>query len=171
MKMKTILLVILFLLLPQIALANSLAPIFPAISVLGWIGLPLIILIETLFYIRKAIRHPVRLAVYSNLCSTLAGVPVAIVTFPFMIGPPIAPYLDAIIVGTAATIGGIVFHWWFSSQVEYRFSKRHKLWANDNLPLNLFYKANAITYFAITLVFAKLILEMVIKYMAKTSAL
>jgi hypothetical protein len=154
--------------LPEVALANSMAPIFPIISGIGWIAMPIIIVLESLFYCRKLINNPFRLALYSNIVSALFGLIVAVVTLPIMAGPAVDPYLWAIYLGAVLSSVAIVSHWWFSSYLEYRFSKWHTLWKNRDFPISIFYKANAITYSLIYLLFVVLFLKQLSDYYART---
>lgn len=140
------------------------APIFPLLSFTGWFALPLIILIEGVFYSCKSLPHPYKLSIYSNLVSALVGIGLAVVTFPLMLGPPIDPYLDVILMGTVATIAGIIFHWWVSSYVEHRFAQKHKLWEAEAIPRRIFFQANGITYAIIALFFSCMLLNEVKEY-------
>ena len=140
------------------------APIFPLLSFAGWFALPLIILIEGLFYSRKSLPHPYKLSLYSNLVSALVGIVLAVVTFPVMLGPPIEPYPDILVVGSIATVAGIIFHWWCSSYLEHRFAQKHKLWKVEGIPSRIFFQANGITYAIIALYFSYLLLNELKEY-------
>lgn len=155
-------------LLPEEALANSMAPIFPLISGVGWAAMPIIIGVESLYYYLKTVNNPVRLALYSNLVSALAGLVIAIITLPITLGPAVDPYLWAIYLGVVLSSLAIVFHWWLSSHIEYRFSKWHKLWKNTDLPVTVFYKANAISYGLLYLIFIALFINQLRDYYIKT---
>lgn len=141
------------LIFPQGAEANSMAPIFPLLSGLGWVAMPIIILIEYLFYRKSRINNPFKLSLYSNVVSAVFGLFLAFLTFWFMAGPPIENYSDVIIISAAITLVGIFFHWWLSSTIEFHFSIRHNLWRNSSLSKSLFYKANGITYSFILICF------------------
>jgi hypothetical protein len=154
MRIFTVIFLVFF---PNVAYANSMAPIFPLISTVGWLAMPIIIAIESIFYHKKSINNPIKLSLYSNLASATVGLLPAAVTFPIMLGPIIEPInLYIIYLGAFITLGAIIFHWWLSSYLEYKFSQWHKLWKNSNTPRSIFYKANAITYGLITLAFAYL---------------
>ncbi len=154
---------------PEVASANSgFLPIFPLLSVLGWMVLPVIILLEGAFYARKSVRYPFRLSLYSNLWSAFVGLlvdkiaPNRIYYAPF--GPAYIANLDMIRLGIGATIVGLVFHWWFSSHLEHMFSKWHKLWRNPGVPLSLFYKANRLSYGMLSLFFLVRLSELLFEY-------
>jgi hypothetical protein len=141
------------LIFPLAAEANSMAPIFPVLSGLGWIAMPLIICIEYFYYRNRKINNSFKLALYSNVASALVGLILAFLTFWFMGGPAIENYSDVILISATITFAGILFHWWLSSIVEYQYSKRHVLWKNSGLSKSIFYKANGITYALILAVF------------------
>ena len=153
---------------PDVARANSMAPIFPAVSMAGWLALPIIILLEGAFYSRKSVRHPFRLSLYSNLWSAFVGLLLAAATLPVMLGPAIDAYLNIIVVGGVITAIGLLFHWWFSSYLEQKFSKWHKLWKSENIPASHFYRANGLSYGLITLFFLIGIVRLLIEYKTNT---
>ena len=146
-------LIILSLFIPQAAMANSMAPVFPTISMLGWIAMPVIIAIEAGYYAIKSINNPIKLSVYTNIASALAGLVIALLTFPVMLGPAIEGPDSVIGAGMFYSLLAIIFHWWFSSTIEYWFSAKHKLWKSSGLPKSIFYKANSITYSLILMLF------------------
>jgi len=164
MKTRAILPILFACLIPQVSCANSMAPIFPLLSFTGWFALPLIILIEGVFYSRKSLPHPYKLSIYSNLVSALVGIGLAVVTFPVMLGPSIDPYLDVILMGSLATVAGIIFHWWFSSYIEHRFAQRHKLWKAESISRRVFFQANGITYAIITMYLSYMLLNQMKEY-------
>ena len=139
-------LIILLLFIPQAAMANSMGPVFPFLSALGWIAMPIIIAIEAGYYAIKSINNPIKLSVYTNIASALAGLVIALLTFRIMLGPAIGGSDVEIVGGLFYTLLAIIFHWWFSSTIEYWFSAKHKLWKSSGLPKSIFYKANGITY-------------------------
>lgn len=132
---------------PLDALANSMAPALALISLAGWLAMPVIVLVEALFYRHKQINNPVKLSVYANLVSGIVGLLLALVTAPIMVGPVIeeAPFL-LYVLGAIFTILAVGFHWWLSSIIEYRFSRWHKLWQVTRLTQGLVYRANCISY-------------------------
>ena len=127
------------MLAPTVACANSMAPLFPVLSLWGWLALPIIIVIEGAFFAGKSVRKSYKLSLYSNLWSALIGIFFAVLTFPVMLGPAIEADFASIIIGTIFTSFGTAFHWWLSSRIEHKFSKMHKLWKNDMLSVSLFY--------------------------------
>ncbi len=135
------------------AFANSMAPILPALSVGGWLGMPIIIFIEYLYFRKKGFAKPLALSAYGNVFSGLAGIVAAIVTIPLMLGPIIQPttILEFMISLIATTIG-LVFNWWLSAKVEMYFVKKSKWWKDEPLTLKHFYHANALTYSIIALI-------------------
>ena len=135
------------------AWANSMAPVFPLVSLFGWCAMPLIIAIEAFFYAKNEINNPIKLSVYSNIVSAIVGLLLAVINFPIMIGPASGPTAKIIYTGAIITVSAIIFHWWFSSKIEYAFAKRHNLWKKNDLYRSLFYKANGITYSIVLLVF------------------
>lgn len=150
-----IVLIIALLLIPEFALANSMAPVFPLISSVGWVVLPIIIGLEAVYYHKKRVKNPVRLSVYSNIVSAFIGIFVAALNLPIMLGPAFdAETPKVFYLGMVITVIAIIFHWWLSSTVEYRFSRWHKLWKQSEMRLSLFYKANGITYSIIFFIFA-----------------
>lgn len=156
------------LLLPGVAHANSMAPIFPVVSMTGWIALPLIVLVEGLFHSRRSLPHPFRLSFYSNLWSALVGLLPAVATFPLMLGPAIDPYLDIMLVGGVLTVVGLLFHWWLSSHLEHWFCSRHRLWKDEHIPLSHFYRVNGLSYNLIALWFLIMLVRLLIEYSTKT---
>lgn len=132
---------------PLDALANSMAPALALVSLAGWLAMPMIILVEALFYRHKQINNPVKLSVYANLVSGFIGLLLALVTAPIMVGPVIeeAPFF-LYVVGAIFTILAVGFHWWLSSIIEYRFSRWHTLWQGTPLSLSLVYRANGMSY-------------------------
>lgn len=148
-------------------MANTMAPIFPMISSLGWIAMPVIIILEGLFYYRASINNPLKLSIYSNLTSALFGLIVAVVTLPILLGPAVDPHLPSIYAGAIISMVGVAFHWWLSSFLEYKFSRWHKLWRDTNAPISLFYRANGITYSLILVLFIVMIIRQLIEYYDK----
>jgi len=142
------------------AFANSMAPILPMISFFGWLGLPLIVLVEGFFWRRKGLKEPFRFSLYANFWSSLVGIIPAALTFWIMVGPffdgDVASLLRSgrrdsaiyilILSGIASSLG-FVFHWWFTTQIEYRYFLRQK-WESTNSQFSKkdFYLVNAITY-------------------------
>ena len=143
---------------PNTAFANSLAPLLPFMSAAGWAGLPLIIILEGYLLKRAGVQKPYKLSTYGNLISSLAGLPFAAINI-FIWIPAIA--LDSEIIALmrigrdawplfywslAGVIIGIIFNWWLSSNIEYRFAKKSGEWSTAQLPKSLFYKVNAASY-------------------------
>lgn len=168
MKSRTILPILVALALPDVACANSMAPLFPVLSAWGWLALPMIILIEGAFFAGKSVRNPYKLSLYSNLWSAFIGILFAVLTFPVTVGPAIDADLASIIIGTSFTIFGTTFHWWLSSRIEQKFSKKHALWKNDKLPITLFYKANGLSYGLITVFFSIGLIRLILEYRSRT---
>ena len=140
-----IFIIMLLVLLPEVALANSMGPILPVVSFSGWLAMPIIIAVEAYYYKRASINNPIRLACYANLWSGFVGLVPALLTAPIMLGPPVdshAPIVTSFIFSTL----GVIFHWWLSSYTEYRFAAWHKRWRGADLPISIFYGANRITY-------------------------
>lgn len=159
-----ILLTVFLLLFPSVALANTMAPVFPILSVIGWTALPIIVVIEAAYYHKKSTDNPIRLAIYSNLFSAIIGLALAIVTAPVMIGPSVEKHLFSIYAGAFISVGAIALHWYLSSYFEFKFSQWHKLWKDSGLKKSLFYKANAITYSLILLLFSIMTVRQLINY-------
>lgn len=153
---------------PSVAHANSMAPVFPLLSIYGWVAMPLIILIEAQIYKRTSINNPYKLSIYSNIASAALGLLLAGITFPVMIGPPIEPYPEVIYPGAIITFLAIIIHWWLSSFIEYKFSKWHTIWRDKGIKLSTFYKANGLTYALIFVIFAVNIMRLLIQYHAKS---
>jgi len=153
--------------MPSIVMANSMAPVFPVISGVGWVSMPLIIAIEAEYYANKNINNPIKLAIYSNIASAIVGLLLALVTFPLMVGPAIEAYIEVIYPGALISFVAIGFHWWLSSTVEHRFSVKHKLWKNLDLPKALFYKANSFTYGLILVLFLVNVIRLLNEYYTK----
>jgi hypothetical protein len=162
-----ILLVILILLIPEVALANTMAPIFPLISTVGWLAMPAIVILEAFLYYRVAVNNPIRLSIYSNITSALFGLLVAGITLPVMLGPAIEPHLFSIYVGACFSFVAILFHWWLSSYVEFMFSQWHKLWKKQQVPISTFFIANGISYGLIFVLFSVYIARQLLDYYAK----
>lgn len=153
---------------PDVVCANSMAPIFPVLSVWGWLALPIIVVIEGAFFAGKSVRNPYKLSFYSNLWSALIGIAFAVLTFPIMLGPAIDADFASIIIGAIFTIFGTTFHWWLSSRLEHKFSKMHTLWKNDKIPVSLFYKANGLSYGLIVAIFSIGLIRLVLEYKSRT---
>lgn len=132
---------------PADALANSMAPALALVSLAGWLAMPLIVIVEALFYRHKQLNNPLKLSVYANLVSGVIGLLLALVTAPIMVGPVIeeGPFL-LYVLGAIFTILAVGFHWWLSSVIEYRFSRWHKLWQDTPLTQDLVFRANGISY-------------------------
>jgi len=62
-----------FLLAPMVAFANSAAPLLPVVSLMGIFILPLIVLIEGIYYRKRGVPDPFNFAAHVNLFSTFAG--------------------------------------------------------------------------------------------------
>jgi hypothetical protein len=162
-----VLLVVLILLIPKVALANTMAPIFPVISTVGWLAMPVIVILEAYLYYRAAVNNPIKLSLYSNIASACFGLLVASITLPVMLGPAIEPHLFSIYLGACISFVAILFHWWLSSYLEFRFSKWHKLWKNKELPISTFFMANGISYGLIFVLFSVHIVLQLLDYYAK----
>lgn len=155
-----------FLYIPINSYANSMAPILPLINIGGWFALPIIICIEGLILKKQNIEKPIKLAIYSNLISSLVGLVPAALTFWLMLGPVSERELELLIssnkldfarslllVSTIACTLAFIFNWWLSSFVEHKFTQKNKYWKKLNLPRSLFYKINGITYSLLFLVY------------------
>jgi len=159
-----ILLTVTLLLFPSVAQANTMAPVFPILSGIGWTALPIIVVIEAVYYYKKSTNNPIRLAIYSNLFSAMIGLALAVVTAPLMIGPSVEKHLFLIYAGAFISVGAIALHWYLSSYFEYKFSQWHKLWKESGLKKSLFYIANAITYSLILLLFSIMTVKQLMDY-------
>jgi len=158
----------------EMAYANSIAPILPLFSILGWIALPIIIGIEGFLFRRSNVSEPFRLATYANLVSSLAGLPLAIVTAPLMIPPfPLGSEVKLMIekgnlkggsilvaMGLMGLVMGFAINLWISTRVEHWVASKNMRWKNLALSKKLFIEVNLRTYVLISLFFLYDLFEM-----------
>ena len=138
--------------------------------------MPIIVIVEWVLLLRANIKHPFLLSLYANLVSGLIGIIPAVLSTPLMLGPVLPGELKSImkngssgivattiVISIAATIGAIIFFWWLSSHIEYRFSQKTNRWCDQDLSLSLFYRVNAVTYGLIFLFFGYLVTSSILE--------
>jgi hypothetical protein len=156
-------------------LANSMAPILPLVSILGWFAMPIIVAIEGFYFKKIKVAEPYRLSLYSNLFSASVGLLLAAAGLPLMLGPPIMGDLSLLlktrpdmadrllVISSSATVVGFAINWFLSSILEFKFSRWHPRWKNIPLEKAHFFRLNGISYGILFLVFGLRMMDEILK--------
>ncbi|MBU4009275.1 MAG: hypothetical protein KJ882_00805 [Proteobacteria bacterium] len=147
-KMYFILIIVVSaLLFPAKAFANSMGPILPLVSIFGWFAMPLIVIIEGLYYKDKKIIKPFKLSLIANLRSGVVGIFLGLIGFPLMAGPLIEePRMNLFTMSMVFIVLGTVLHWWISCKVESAYALKLDSDIEPKALKSIIYRANSITY-------------------------
>ena len=154
------------LLIPSLVMANTAAPLLPLISAWSSMLLPVIFILEALYYRHLKIPSPFKLSLQSNLISSLVGLVLwlilglTILNIPFE-SPKGIKYWMGIFPNRefTRTIQNMIIlphiflipNCLVSAWIEYLSAKKLKTWRNTNLSFMPFLKASMISYFVIAL--------------------
>lgn len=156
-----------FLIFPEFASANTGAPFFAALGGASIFYLPIIILIEWIYFKLTKVHRPFKLALIVNLMSAAVGgilavIGLTILKWPFIESPtawkiwfpqyPGRDWSSHFVTIFSAQFIMLIFFYFSSSLIEAYTAKKMNPWKNLNLPRKLFFKSNGFTY-ALTLCF------------------
>lgn len=154
------------LLIPSLAMANTAAPLLPLLSAWSSLLLPVIFILEALYYKRLKIPSPFKLSLQSNLISSLIGfflwtiLGLTVLNIPFespanlkywMGRLPNKDYTRTIQGMVIAPYIFLIPNCLLSAWIEFFSAKKLKTWRNTDLSFMPFFKASMLSYLLISL--------------------
>ena len=159
-------LAIFLILTPSIAFANTAAPLLPVLSTFSTVLLPIIFIIEAIYYKKFKIPSPFKLSLQTNLISSFVGLilwsilGVTLIKVPFESAAGIRHWMGIFPNRDFThTIWAMIFMPYIflipnclvSALIEYFSAKKLKTWKDNKLSYMTFLKASALSYLAIAL--------------------